>query len=119
MDSTGRPLRAFITQGQQHESTVAEELIDYIHANACIADGGYDANRIVEALKQRNIEAVIPPNPTRKTKRRYNKRLYSIRYLVECFFHNIKRFRRIATRYDKTLACYNGFLQLACALQWL
>ena len=119
MDSTGKPLRAFLTPGQQHESTVAENLIDFIHAKACIADGGYDADRIVQELKQRGLEVVIPSGASRKTKRRCNKKLYSLRYLVECFFHNIKRFRRIATRYDKTSACYNGFLQLVCAMQWL
>ena len=42
-----------------------------------------------------------------------------LRYLVECFFHSIKRFRRIATRYDKTATCYYGFLLLACAMQWV
>ena len=108
-----------MTPGQQHESTVAEDLIDYLHADTCIADGGYDVDRIVQELKHRGIKAVIPPGARRLKKRRYDKNLYGIRYLVECFFHSIKRFRRIATRYDKTATCYNAFLQLACAMQWL
>lgn len=119
VDTTGKPTRVIITQGQQHDSTVAEELIDFITGKACIADRAYDADRILAELKNRGLQAVIPPGPTRKTKRRYDKDLYSIRYRVECFFHDIKRFRRIATRYEKTIECFSGFLYLACAFQWL
>jgi transposase len=35
------------------------------------------------------------------------------------FFHNLKRFRRIATRYDKTASCYLAFLSLACTFLWV
>ena len=52
----------------------------------------------------------LPPSKNRKTQRRYNKILYKQRYLVEVFFHNIKRFRRIATRYDKTSSYYLAFV---------
>ena len=74
---------------------------------------------ILAELKHRGLKAVIPPSVTRKVQRRYDKDLYPQRYLVECFFHNIKRFRRIATRYEKTIECFTGFLCLACAFQWI
>ncbi|MEO1303315.1 MAG: transposase, partial [Myxococcota bacterium] len=67
----------------------------------------------------RGIAAVIPPRSLRLKKRRFDTKLYELRYLVECFFHSIKRFRRIATRYDKNARCYKGFLMLACAMQWV
>ena len=65
------------------------------------------------------MKVVIPSNPTRAVIRRYDKRLYRVRYRVECFFHRLKRFRRIATRYEKTACHYLAFLHLACALTWL
>lgn len=65
------------------------------------------------------MKAVIPPNPTRKVQSRYNKRLYRIRYRIECFFHNLKRCRRIATRYEKTSRNYLALVHLAAALIWL
>jgi len=114
-----RPVHVLITPGQQHDSTVAEELIDYAHGEAVLADKAYDADRIIAELKQRGIQPVIPPNKSRRTKRRYDKELYKQRYLVECFFHSIKRWRRIATRYEKTAASYLGFLHLTCALAWI
>jgi transposase len=62
---------------------------------------------------------VIPPGEERTKKRRINRKLYRKRYLVELFFHNLKRFRRIATRYDKTAACYLSFICLACTCLWI
>lgn len=62
---------------------------------------------------------MIPSGKHRKKQRRHDKKLYKLRYLVEVFFHNIKRFRRVATRYDKTIACYSAFVQIACTFQWI
>jgi transposase len=44
---------------------------------------------------------------------------YRQRYLVEVFFHNLKRFRAIATRYEKTTRNYLALVQVACARLWL
>ena len=57
--------------------------------------------------------------PERKKKHHLIRALYRRRYLVECFFHNLKRFRVIATRYDKTARNYLALVQLACARLWL
>ena len=42
---------------------------------------------------------------------------------MECAAHldvmNLKRFRAIATRYEKTAQSYLGLLQLACVWLWL
>ena len=65
------------------------------------------------------MKAVIPPNGSLKVQRRYDKRLYRIRYRIECFFHNIKRCRRIATRYEKMGRNYLALVHLAAALVWL
>jgi len=39
--------------------------------------------------------------------------------LVEVFFHNLKRFRALATRYEKTARNYLALVHFACALLWL
>ena len=108
-----------LTPGQQHDCTVAEKLIDFIVGESCIADGSYDTNHVLATLAQRNKKAVIPSGKERKEKRDHDKKLYELRYLVEVFFHNIKRFRRVATRYDKLAITYAAFVQVACLFQWL
>jgi transposase len=48
-----------------------------------------------------------------------NRKLYRIRYRVELFIHRIKRFRAVATRYEKTARNYLALVQLVCAFVWL
>ena len=86
---------------------------------ACIADSGYDAASIREAIVARGMKAVIAPHPTRKVKPRLNRRLYKLRYMVECCFHSLKRFRAVATRYEKTGANFLAIVHIACITMWL
>ena len=59
-------------------------------------------------------------HPRRKTGRRpLPRELYRKRFHVELFFHHLKRFRALATRYEKTARHYLSLPHLACALQWL
>jgi transposase len=108
-----------LTPGQQHESTVADALLAHAQGHALIGDTGYDAERIRRAARARGMKSVIPSNPTRAVIHRVDQRLYRIRYRIECFFHSLKRCRRIATRYEKTARNYLALVHLASALLWL
>lgn len=120
VDTQGRPLHIELTPGQQHESTVAEAIIaDHARGKAFIADTGYDSDAIRAQLKALRIKAVIHPHPTRKRRPRLDRRRYGLRYRVEVFFHHLKRFRAIATRFEKTSRNYLAILQLACSMLWL
>lgn len=114
----GRPLAVRVTPGQQHEATVAEDLLDFVPGHACLADGAYDTNAILAAARTRDLVPVIPSGAERKVRRRLDRTLYRLRYRVEVFFHQIKAYRRIATRYDKTVSCYAAFIYLAGVLLW-
>lgn len=65
------------------------------------------------------MKAVIHPHPVRKKKIRLDRRAYSQRYRVECFFHRLKRHRGVASRFDKTARHYFAHLHLVCAKIWL
>ena len=56
---------------------------------------------------------VIPPKRNRKDQRPYDVDLYKERNRIERFFAKLKQFRRVATRYDKLLANFMGFVKLA------
>lgn len=45
--------------------------------------------------------------------------MYKERNLVERFFGKLKQFRRVATRYDKLLANFKGFILIAAIVIWL
>lgn len=97
----------------------AGELLAHARGKALVGDTGYDSNEFRAAIKQRGMKAVIHPKPERKKKPRLDRALYRRRYLVECFFHTLKRFRAIATRYEKTARNYLALVQVACARIWL
>jgi transposase len=85
-----------------------------------IADTAYDADRIIAAVRAQGMKPVICNNPTRKyNRRRLERALYGQRYLVELFFHNLKRFRAVGTRYEKTATNYLALVHLACICLWL
>jgi transposase len=63
------------------------------------------------------MKPVIAMNPTRKYNRRRKPRaLYRLRGKVENFFHDIKRFRAIASRYEKTATNFLAAVHVACIL---
>lgn len=86
---------------------------------ALIADKAYDADPLIEAAHALGAAAVIPPRKHRKDQRDYDKDLYKQRNLIERFFNKLKQFRRIATRYDKLLANFLGFVKIAAVAIWL
>jgi putative transposase len=97
----------------------AEALIAGIQAEAVIADKGYDADHLVEAIAETGAEPVIPPRQHRKAPRAHDAALYQERNRIERFFNKLKQFRRVATRYDKLLVNYMGFVKLAAIAIWL
>jgi transposase len=99
--------------------TMADELLAHAHGKALIADSGYDSNRFRQAVRGKGMKPVIGSKPERPRKLPKIRKLYEKRYLVECFFHQLKRFRAIATRYEKTARNYLALVHLACAWLWL
>jgi putative transposase len=54
----------------------------------------------------------------RKLQRSYDPRLYKERNLIERFFNKLKQFRRVATRHDKLLVNFMGFVKLTAVAIW-
>lgn len=97
----------------------AQELLSHARGKALIGDTGYDSNEFRDAIRDQGMKAVIHSKPERTVKPRLTRVLYRGRYLVEVFFHNLKRFRAIGTRYEKTATSFLAVVQVACASLWL
>ena len=97
----------------------ADELLAHAQGKALIGDTGYDSNRFRQAVRDRGMKPVINSKPERPRKLPVIRRLYKKRLRVEIFLHSLKRFRAIATRYEKTARNYLALVQLACARLWL
>ena len=93
--------------------TQGEALIGDRSPGAVIADKAFDCDAFVEAVEARGAEAVIPPKTNRVKPRAYDKHLYKERNLAERFINQIQRFRRVATRYEKTARNFLAFIRVA------
>jgi transposase len=98
VDALGNPLKFILTPGQRNDITQADSLIE-----------GYDVNSLITAIEQQKSIAVIPPKKNRKAQREYDKHTYKENHLIECFFGKIKHYRRIFSRFDKSVSVFMGF----------
>ena len=93
-------------------------MVDGLIPGHVIADKAYDTNKFRAYLAFR-ANAVIPTLGSRTEPIPYDKHRYKERHLVECFINKIKHFRRVATRYDKTVASFLGFVTIAAFMIWV
>ena len=78
-----------------------------------LADRAYGSKEIRSYSISQQAAYVILPRINAKKPWDIDWWLYKDRHLVECFFHKIKQFRRIPTRYDKLAASFLTFLYIA------
>ena len=120
-DGLGNPLDCVLTGGPVHDATpgAVRLALTPTGAEAFIGDQGYDSDTLVQAIEARGRTAVIPPRSNRTQSREIDWFVYKERHLIECFFNQIKRYRRIFARYEKTSRNYMGMLRFVSALIWL
>lgn len=118
-EALGLPIRLIASPGQRNDIAFAHALVDGIDAKVALADKGYDADHLCDKITEAGAALVIPPRRNRKHLRAYDTELYKERNRIERFFNKLKQFRRVATRYDKLLANFMGFVKLAAIAIWL
>jgi transposase len=118
VDALGNLARFVVLPGQRHDSLGVAPLLAEIEFAALLGDKAFDIDWIRTELNNRGALAVIPPKASRKHPipcdfAMYRWAMYRWRHLVENFFCNLKEFRRIATRYDKTDTSFSAMIHLA------
>ena len=79
-DTSGRPIRLFITAGQISDYTGAAALMNGLpEAEWLLADRGYDADWFRETLVDKGTKPCIPGRKSRKKTIKYDKRRYKRR----------------------------------------
>ena len=110
------PLRFTLTSGACHDVTQAPALIAGYTCQYVIADAAYDSDALRDTIVAQGAVAVIKPRNNRVEERPYDKEMYKRRNVIERFFHRLKQYRRVATRYDKYADRYLGFVYFAALL---
>ena len=76
-------------------------------------DRAYRGNETRQLARDLGYRPVVPPPSYRNPTRTYDRELYRRRNEVERFLCRLKRFRRIATCYDKLDLIFLSFIHLA------
>ncbi len=84
-----------------------------------MGDKAYSSRTVRRWLGRHGIRCGIPRRSTEPPDRHFDRAVYRERNRVERAIGRLKRFRRIATRYDKTARSYHAFVTLAVMLDWL
>lgn len=119
-------LAATLTPGQSHESKQLDPLLSSVRVGrrrrggAVACDRAYDTPACRHAIRRRGMRGVIPQKrlgPGKKRRRRgrppsFDRQLYRRRNAVERAVGGLKRFRRLATRYEKLACNFMAFVQL-------
>ena len=119
MDAEGRLAEMVVSPGQDGDGPHGRELLDEFERGEMehvLGDAAYDGDETREAIKKLKAKACIKPSKNRKTRKRYDKERYKNRNQVERFFNRIKQCRRVATRYEKTVENFSGFIWIAALI---
>ena len=113
VDSRGRPVRFIITPGQVADCTQALALLEGAEPGHVIADKAYGTNAVLDAIEGCGARPIIPPTRRSIRPRDFDPEIYKRRNLIERTINKLKRFRRIATRYDRNPRCLVAMLRIA------
>ena len=80
---------------------------------ALLADRGYDAGWLRDALADRKIEACIPAKSTGKIQIPHDRVLYRKRHKIENMLGKLKDWRRIHTRYHRCAHTFMSAIAIA------
>ena len=127
-DRNGLPLALYLASGNRYDSVLTERTLDAAFVAELpprlIGDKAWDAGVLQKRLwDERKIDLIAPKRggqrPSRRKQDGRKLRRYKRRWRVEALFAQLKRFRRIATRWDVKSANFFGFLHLASCVLFL
>src|SRR5918911_1296976 len=105
-DALGNLVRFVLLPGHRFETVGVAPLI---------ADVAFGSNALIADLDERGAKVVIAQHPRRTSPRQIDTEIYKWRHLIENFFCNLKEFKRVALRSDKTDRSFSARIHLAAA----
>lgn len=116
VDALGNLIDFKLMPGQRNDICGVAPLIEGKEFAALLADKAFDADWLLLELEERGSVAVIPPRRNRKEQRAYDKEAYKKRHLVENFFCDLKEYKKIAMRSEKTDESFAANIYLAATI---
>ena len=109
-------MRFVLLPGNRDDTVGVAPLIHGLSFDALLADKAFDSNWMIEEMNARGTTICMSQRPQRKEPLEIDEEMYKWRHLVENFFCDLKDFRRIALRTDKTDISFAAFINACAAL---
>jgi transposase len=116
LSGLGLPAQLHLTPGQAADVSQGEGLLAGLRPAVVIADKAFDSKALVDVIEARGAEAVIPSLSSRTEQRAEDRERYKDRNLIERFWHKLKQYRRVATRYEKTARNFVALVHVASVM---
>jgi len=115
VDGLGNPVAFMLSPGNEHNSKHAVPLLKQIDIKGSnvLGDKAYGTQEIRDYISSQEATYMIPLQSNCIKTWPIDWHTYKERHLVECFFQQIKWFRRIFTRYNKLDASFLVFVYIA------
>jgi len=118
VEAQGQGVRLIATAGQAGDSPQTLPLLADLQPGKVLADTAYASDATRAYCAQKGIEAVIPNRPNRVEPFVLDEAAYRDRNKIERFFGRLKHYRRLATRYEKTIVSFLAFWYIGAAMDW-
>ncbi|WP_027481210.1 IS5 family transposase [Deinococcus pimensis] len=127
----GRPFAFVPSGGERHEAAFFDELMrtgavkrggrgrPKIRPVQVVGDKGYSYHRIQRDLRRRGIRVVVPRRTNQPSRATFDAVTYRERNRVERLVGRMKRWQRVATRYEKRASHFAAVVTVVAVLEWL
>ena len=120
-DAAGRLLDFVLIPGHGHELAPSLTLLRRLPEapSWAVADMACDAKEFRSEARAMGAIPVVPSRRNTKEPQPCPAYIYRHRNLIERCWSRLKERRAVATRYDKTAACYAAGIAIAASLDWI
>ena len=105
-----------LSAGNCHDALQGRKLLNTIYSESdhyLLMDRAYEDNKTRSLAEENGFIPIVPLKKNQKEPWEYDKELYKRRNEMERYFLQLKRFRKVFTRYDKLDHIYISVIQLA------
>lgn len=122
-DASGLPLAVHATSASPHEVTLVEatlaQAVTVGRPQRLIGDRAYDSDPLDQRLAAQGIALIAPHRANRSKPKTQDDRVlrrYRRRWKIERLFAWLNKYKRVMTRWDRSLDHFLAFVHLACAM---